>query len=166
MPADNCRTAIVRLYGGNCFSSRFVRNRGVCVPVKFCGRGGEASDIFCAALSLSHLRCQLSPGGSLGLSVLFVRCVTVHLRISIICKVDMFDSPCKSNSICKGSAFARYIRLATDAICFSCGKTCCSHQIRYSVPGTHSFLFLYSLRKGATSRLSSQHTQLSHPSTV
>ena len=42
-----------------------------------CGRGGEASDIFCAALSLSHLRCQLSPGESLGLSVLFVWCVTV-----------------------------------------------------------------------------------------
>ena len=42
-----------------------------------CGRGGEASDIFCAALSLSHLRCQLSPGESLGLSVLFVRCVTI-----------------------------------------------------------------------------------------
>ena len=216
--------------------------------------------IFCAALSLSHLRCQLSPGESLGLSVLFVWCVpegfvgvacqgqslrlpsaaTVSLRlghtraltthcvvihypraaslplhkggmvgesvhsvgnriISRFCcffggskpppyrlggkpfirwvtvlfadsvyftKVDMFDLPCKSNSICKGSAFARYIRLATDAICFSCGKTCCSHQIRYSVPGTHSFLFLYSLRKGATSRLSSQHTQLSHPSTV
>ena len=29
MPADNCRTAIVRLYGGNCFSARFVRDRGV-----------------------------------------------------------------------------------------------------------------------------------------
>ena len=44
----------------------------------FCGRGGETSDIFCAALSLSHLRCQLSPGESLGLSVLFVRCVTAR----------------------------------------------------------------------------------------
>ena len=43
----------------------------------FCGRGGEASDIFYAALSFSHLRCQLPPGGSLGLSVLFVRCVSV-----------------------------------------------------------------------------------------
>ena len=94
-------------------------------------------------------------------------CVTVEFADTVyFTKVDMFDLPCKSNSICKGSAFARYIRLATDAICFSCGKTCCSHQIRYSVLGTHSFLFLYSLRKGATSRLSSQHTQLSHPSTV
>ena len=38
-------------------------------------------------------------------------------------KVDMFDLPCKSNSICKGRAFARYIRLATDSICFATGKT-------------------------------------------
>ena len=36
MPADKSRTAIVRLYGGNCFSSRFVRTRGVLwvLPVK------------------------------------------------------------------------------------------------------------------------------------
>ena len=42
-----------------------------------CERGGEASDIFCAALSFSHLRCQLPPGGSLGLSSFFIRWVTV-----------------------------------------------------------------------------------------
>ena len=40
--------------------------------------------IFYAALSLSHLRCQLSPGESLGLSVLFVRCVSV-LFVGIEC---------------------------------------------------------------------------------
>ena len=71
MPADKSRTAIVRLYGGNCFSSRFVRDR------EGCGRGGEASDIFCAALSLTRLRRELPPGVSLGLSVLFVWCVPV-----------------------------------------------------------------------------------------
>ena len=52
--------------------------------MKFCGRGGQASDIFCTALSFSHLRCQLPPGGSLGLSVLFVRCVSV-LFVGIEC---------------------------------------------------------------------------------
>ena len=40
--------------------------------------------IVCNALSFSHLRCQLPPGGSLGLSVLFVRCVSV-LFVGIEC---------------------------------------------------------------------------------
>ena len=45
---DKSRTAIVRLYGGNCFSARFVRDR------VFCGRGGEASDVFlCRTLTQS-----------------------------------------------------------------------------------------------------------------
>ena len=40
--------------------------------------------IVCTALSLSHLRCQLSPGESLGLSVLFVRWVTVWF-VGVVC---------------------------------------------------------------------------------
>ena len=62
----------------------------------FCGRGGETSDIFCAALSFSHLRCQLPPGGSLGLSVLFVRCVSV-LFVGIECysREEKQITPCK-----------------------------------------------------------------------
>ena len=46
------------------------------LPVGFVGEGVKRVLIVYAALSLSHLRCQLSPGESLGLSVLFVRCVT------------------------------------------------------------------------------------------
>ena len=47
------------------------------LPVGFVGEGVKRVLIVYAALSLSHLRCQLSPGESLGLSVLFVRCVTI-----------------------------------------------------------------------------------------
>ena len=43
----------------------------------FVGEGVKRELIVYAALSLSHLRCQLSPGESLGLSVLFVRWVTI-----------------------------------------------------------------------------------------
>ena len=53
-----------------------------------------------------------------------IRWVTVLFADTVyFTKVDMFDLPCKSNSICKGRAFARYIRLATDSICFATGKT-------------------------------------------
>ena len=97
-------------------------------PWCFVGEGVKRVIFFCAALSLSHLRCQLSPGESLGLSGLFVRCVTVGFAVFFggskpppyrlgeksfirwvtvlfadtvyFTKVDMFDLTCKSNSIC------------------------------------------------------------------
>ena len=51
---------------------------------------------FCAALSLSHLRCQLPPGGSLGLSVLFVRCVSVLFAGIVHCtREEKQITPCK-----------------------------------------------------------------------
>ena len=50
----------------------------------FAGEGVKRVMFFCAALSLSHLRCQLPPGESLGLNVLFVSCVTV-LFVDSVC---------------------------------------------------------------------------------
>ena len=55
-----------------------------CVTVCFVDEGIKQVLIVCNALSFSHLRCQLPPGGSLGLSVLFVRCVSV-LFVGIEC---------------------------------------------------------------------------------
>ena len=64
----------------------------------------------------------LHKGGTVGSPL--IRWVTVLFADTVyFTKVDMFDFPCKSNSICKGRAFARYIRLATDSICFATGKT-------------------------------------------
>ena len=54
------------------------------LPVGFVGEGVKRELIVYAALSLSHLRCQLSPGESLGLSVLFVRWVTVWF-VGVVC---------------------------------------------------------------------------------
>ena len=55
-----------------------------CVTVCFVDEGIKQVLIACNALSFSHLRCQLPPGGSLGLRVLFVRCVSV-LFVGIVC---------------------------------------------------------------------------------
>ena len=50
--------------------------------------------IVCNALSLSHLRCQLSPGESLGLSVLFVWYVTVGFAgVGSYCREHIECSP-------------------------------------------------------------------------
>jgi len=52
--------------------------------VCFVGEGVKRVLNAYTALSFSHLRCQLPPVGSLGLSVLFVRCVSV-LFVGIEC---------------------------------------------------------------------------------
>ena len=77
--------ASLREGGGFCEAKdgRRERNKRLSIvifralPVALWARGAKQVLIVCNALSLSHLRCQLSPGESLGLSVLFVRCVTV-----------------------------------------------------------------------------------------
>ena len=64
----------------------------------FCGRGGEASDIFCAALSLTRLRRELPPGVSLGLSVLFVWCVPEGF-VGVACQGQSLRLPSAATSL-------------------------------------------------------------------
>ena len=64
----------------------------------FAGEGVKRVIFFCAALSLTRLRRELSPGESLGLSVLFVWCVPVGF-VGVACQGQSLRQPSAATSL-------------------------------------------------------------------